>query len=194
MKALYDTLGFIPEDIINSVAKMLMDNEDVVVLDNGNKIALRRFYDLEKNIMRELIRLQIGYVEIEESDDEEEVLESELHKDYVPRSFNISNWEKIVKKVEDQQGFSFTDEQKSAIKLSLDNHVMALTGLAGAGKTSTANGICSLYDDYSIIACALSGKASVRITEATGLPASTIHRTLGYSMDNSLLIKRISWQ
>lgn len=181
MKALYDTLGFIPEDIINSVAKMLMDNEDVVVLNNGNKIALRRFYDLEKNIMRELIRLQIGYVEIEESDDEEEVLESELHKDYIPRSFNISNWEKIVKKVEDQQGFSFTDEQKSAIKLSLDNHVMALTGLAGAGKTSTANGICSLYDDYSIIACALSGKASVRITEATGLPASTIHRTLGYS-------------
>lgn len=57
---------------------------------------------------------------------------------------------------------------------------MALTGLAGAGKTSTANGICSLYNNYNILACALSGKASVRITEATGLPASTIHRALGY--------------
>ncbi len=85
-----------------------------------------------------------------------------------------------MEKVEEKQGFSFTDEQKSAIKLSLDNYVMALTGLAGAGKTSTANGICSLYDNYNIMACALSGKASVRITEATGLPASTIHRALGY--------------
>ena len=262
MKALYDTLGFVPEDVVNNVAKMLMDNEDVVVLDNGNKIALKKFYDLEQNIMLELMRLQIGYIKIEESEktnnetsedgthiesdgSTEESIDIELinvncfvrklpkgqtasegakrlaekygyhleenetfvrpfirggieefeddwegfdfskskvsiYDDYVPKSFNISNWEEIVNKVEEKQGFAFTNEQRAAIKLSLDNNVMALTGLAGAGKTSTANGICSLYDNYSIIACALSGKASVRITEATGLPASTIHRTLGY--------------
>ena len=178
MKALYDTLGFVPEEVVNATAKSMIDNEDVVVLENGSKIALKRFYDLEKNIMGELIRLQIGRIKVIESDFDE--FESELHKDYIPKSFNIGNWETIIQRVEENQGFSFTDEQKSAIKLSLDNHVMALTGLAGAGKTSTANGICSLYDNYNILACALSGKASVRITEATGLPASTIHRALGY--------------
>lgn len=178
MKALYDILGFVPEEVVNATAKQMMDNEDVVVLDNGSKIALKRFYDLEKNIMNELLRLQIGHIKIIESDSDD--LESELHKDYIPKSFNIGNWENIIQKVEEKQGFTFTDEQKAAIKLSLDNHVMALTGLAGAGKTSTANGICSLYDNYNILACALSGKASVRITEATGLPASTIHRALGY--------------
>ena len=155
----------------------MIDNEDVVVLENGSKIALKRFYDLEKNIMGELLRLQIGRIKVIESDFDE--FESELHKDYIPKSFNIGNWETIIQRVEENQGFSFTDEQKSAIKLSLDNHVMALTGLAGAGKTSTANGICSLYDNYNILACALSGKASVRITEATGLPRST-PQTLGY--------------
>lgn len=178
MKALYDTLGFVPEEVVNATAKSMIDNEDVVVLENGSKIALKRFYDLEKNIMGELLRLQIGRIKVIESDFDE--FESELHKDYIPKSFNIGNWEIIIQRVEENQGFSFTDEQKSAIKLSLDNHVMALTGLAGAGKTSTANGICSLYDNYNILACALSGKASVRITEATGLPASTIHRALGY--------------
>lgn len=178
MKALYDTLGFVPEEVVNATAKSMIDNKDVVVLDNGSKIALKRFYDLEKNIMNELLRLQIGRIKVVESDFDE--FESELHKDYIPKSFNIGNWETIIQRVEENQGFSFTDEQKSAIKLSLDNHVMALTGLAGAGKTSTANGICSLYDNYNILACALSGKASVRITEATGLPASTIHRALGY--------------
>lgn len=178
MKALYDTLGFVPEEVVNATAKSMIDNEDVVVLDKGSKIALKRFYDLEKNIMGELLRLQIGRIKVIESDFDE--FESELHKDYIPKSFNIGNWETIIQRVEENQGFSFTDEQKSAIKLSLDNHVMALTGLAGAGKTSTANGICSLYDNYNILACALSGKASVRITEATGLPASTIHRALGY--------------
>lgn len=178
MKALYDTLGFVPEEVVNATAKQMIDNEDVVVLENGTKIALKRFYDLEKNIMNELLRLQIGRIKVIESDTDE--FESELHKDYIPKSFNIGNWETIIQKVEEEQGFTFTDEQKAAIKLSLDNHVMALTGLAGAGKTSTANGICSLYDNYNILACALSGKASVRITEATGLPASTIHRALGY--------------
>lgn len=178
MKALYDTLGFVPEEVVNATAKQMIDNEDVVVLENGTKIALKRFYDLEKNIMNELLRLQIGRIKVIESDTDE--FESELHKDYIPKSFNIGNWETIIQRVEGEQGFTFTDEQKAAIKLSLDNHVMALTGLAGAGKTSTANGICSLYDNYNILACALSGKASVRITEATGLPASTIHRALGY--------------
>ena len=178
MKALYDTLGFVPEEVVNATAKQMIDNEDVVVLENGTKIALKRFYDLEKNIMNELLRLQIGRIKVIESDTDE--FESELHKDYIPKSFNIGNWETIIQRVEEEQGFTFTDEQKAAIKLSLDNHVMALTGLAGAGKTSTANGICSLYDNYNILACALSGKASVRITEATGLPASTIHRALGY--------------
>ena len=187
MKALYDTLGFVPEEVVNATAKSMIDNEDVVVLENGSKIALKRFYDLEKNIMSELLRLQIGRIKVIESDFDE--FESELHKDYIPKSFNIGNWETIIQRVEENQGFAFTDEQKSAIKLSLDNHVMALTGLAGAGKTSTANGICSLYDNYNILACALSGKASVRITEATGLPASTIHRALGYQNGTFLFNK-----
>ena len=177
MKALYDTLGFVPEEIINATAKQMIDNNDVVVLDNGSKIALKKFYDLEKNIMNELFRLQIGLVKVVENDSNKV---DSIHDDYVPKSFNIGNWETITENVEEKQGFMFTDEQRAAIKLSLDNHVMALTGGAGVGKTSTANGICSLYSGYSILACALSGKASVRITEATGLPASTIHRALGY--------------
>lgn len=186
MKALYDTLGFVPEEIVMSTAKLMMENNDVVVIENGSKIALKKYYDLEQNIANELVRLEIGLVKVVESEfdetaDDNEDEDSELHKDYIPKSFNISNWESIIKNVEEVQGFEFTDEQRGAIKLSLDNNVMALTGLAGAGKTSTANGICSLYDEYSIVACALSGKASVRITEATGLPASTIHRALGYS-------------
>lgn len=187
MKALYDTLGFIPEEIINATAKQMIDNKDVVVLDNGSKIALKKFYDLEKNIMNELFRLQIGLVKVVENDSNKV---NSIHDDYIPRSFNIGNWETITENVEEKQGFMFTDEQRAAIKLSLDNHVMALTGGAGVGKTSTANGICSLYSGYSILACALSGKASVRITEATGLPASTIHRALGYQNGEFMFNKK----
>ena len=76
MRALYDTLGFVPEEVINKTAKMMIENKDVVVLDNGNKIALKKFYELESNIMNELIRLQIGRVEIVETKDENDFDES----------------------------------------------------------------------------------------------------------------------
>ena len=178
MKALYDTLGFVPEDVINTVATIMLDNKDIIVLEQGNTIALTKFYNLENKICNELIRLQIGNVKIQESDGVEECKESNK---YIPKQFNSQNWKSIVKDVELQQGFEFTEEQKKAIELSLNNNVIAITGAAGCGKTSTANGICSIYkNDHSILACALSGKASVRITEATSLSASTIHRALGY--------------
>ena len=141
MQALYDTLGFVPEEIVMNTAKNMIDNEDVVVLDNGNKIALKRFYKLEENIMNELIRLQIGRVEIEETDDVEwEEFEDQddliyeledIHKDYIPKSFNINNWENLIKEVEEKQGFQFTEEQMKAIKLSLNNNVITITGSAG---------------------------------------------------------------
>ena len=186
MKELYDTLGYVPEEVINATAKSMMDNNDVVVLDDGNKIALKYYYTLEENIAKELLRLKSGISEIE---DENEIEENELDfiddliikpEPYKPKSFDISNWKDVIEQVEEEQGYDFTEEQYNAIETSLNNFVMALTGGAGVGKTSTANGICRLYNDYEILAVALSGKASVRITEATGLPAKTIHRGLNY--------------
>ena len=58
---------------------------------------------------------------------------------------------------------------------------MALTGLAGSGKTSTIKGMVGLFkENYSCIGCSLSGKASLRITEGSGLEAMTIHRLLQF--------------
>lgn len=181
MKALYDTLGFVPEDVVNSTAKLLIENNDVVVTDNGNKISLKKYYDLEKNIMNELMRLQIGRIEVVES----EPIDEDDEFKYIPKQFHISQeqFETNVKKIEESQGFDFTDEQRNAIKLGVENNVITITGSAGTGKSATANGILNLFPDANVVACALSGKAAVRITEATGLDASTIHRALGYSND-----------
>ena len=93
MKVLYDTLGFVPEEVVNATAKQMIDKEDVIVLDNGSKIALKKFYNLENNIMKELMRLQIGLIKIVENDSDE----VSIHDDYIPKSFNIGNWESIIK-------------------------------------------------------------------------------------------------
>lgn len=180
MKNLYETLGFVPEASVIEAAKDMVNSHTVITLENGNIIALKHFRDLEKNIMRELYRLQNGRGKNDEHVERvtKDKYGSEI-KQYVPPRFDIWDWRKIIKDVETEQGFEFTEEQLNAIELILDNNVLAITGVAGSGKTSVAKGILSLYDMYSVSACALSGKASVRITEATGYDASTIHRLLG---------------
>lgn len=118
MSALYDSLGFVPEDVVNAVAKSMIEDKDVIVLNNGVKVALKKFYDLEKNIMNELFRLQIGRVKVIEKNFGKNI--SVQNEDYIPKTFNITNWQAILQEVEAMQGFEFTDEQKAAIKLSLD--------------------------------------------------------------------------
>ena len=88
--------------------------------------------------------------------------------------------EKAIKESEEQQGFEFTDEQKDVIKKATEENVIVISGLSGTGKTTITRAILNTYKNYSIGCAALSAKASQRITEATGFPASTIHRMLGW--------------
>lgn len=72
--------------------------------------------------------------------------------------------------------------QIQAIKNSLLNNISILTGNPGTGKTFTTNLIVkciqSIKKNAKISLLAPTGKASERITELTGLKASTIHRGL----------------
>lgn len=172
IKQLYDNLDYVPEESIAKAAQDMIEKNTVWVSEDGDKIALMRYYNLENSICNELIRLINGTPDNPETQDT---------TSYKPRDFSIDNPEEIINSVEEEQGFEFTDEQKQAIYTCLENRVIAITGSAGTGKTSTAKGICTIFKGYNVVQMALSGKAAVRLSEATGLPASTIHRALGYS-------------
>jgi exodeoxyribonuclease-5 len=83
---------------------------------------------------------------------------------------------------------SLTEAQQKAVEIAkklsrrvLDGHgtsVGVLTGYAGTGKTTVIRAISNLVG--SSVVLAPTGKAAMRVTEATGLPASTIHRWLYY--------------
>ncbi len=89
--------------------------------------------------------------------------------------------DKGIYEAEQEQGFTYTDEQKEHIIKMCSQNVVLLSGLAGTGKTTILRAVLKIYKNYSIGCCALSAKAAQRITEATGCPASTIHRLLGFN-------------
>ncbi len=76
-------------------------------------------------------------------------------------------------------GVTFSEEQIEALQISLDERLLIITGGPGCGKTTIVRGICALFRDKEIVLCAPTGKAAQRMSEVSGLPASTIHRLLG---------------
>lgn len=84
--------------------------------------------------------------------------------------------------IEKITGMSYDDIQADAIRKAATAKVMVLTGGPGTGKTTTTHGIISAYKAYGlkILLAAPTGRASKRMTEATGMEAKTIHRLLEF--------------
>ena len=74
-------------------------------------------------------------------------------------------------------------EQESAIRTTLSHPVSILTGGPGTGKTTAIQALITALEVKNLRYALASptGRAAKRLSEATGRPASTIHRLLGFS-------------
>lgn len=81
---------------------------------------------------------------------------------------------------------SLSQEQERAVLAcsDVDSRLICVTGAAGTGKTTILK---LAYEElvtvgHSVVLCAPTGRAAKRITEATGIEASTIHKLLRFPM------------
>lgn len=79
--------------------------------------------------------------------------------------------------------YECSEEQYQAVLMALTEPISLLTGGPGTGKTTTLKTlIVAAFDNHiPTTLMAPTGKAAARMTEATGYPASTIHRRLRIS-------------
>ena len=141
------------------LVEQLYNNNNFLYID-GNKIGLRYYRQLELNIFNILV---------------------DKTKYTNPRfNFTDKEIEIAIKQAEEEQGFCYVETQRDIIYKTLKNDVAIISGKSGTGKTSTSRAFLKAYTNknFSISAMALSAKAAQRITEATNLPATTIHRGL----------------
>lgn len=159
-------LGVSQLDLFRTALYELDQNEKIWWDDNKTKIALLRLRRIEEQIADELLRLSLA-------------------EPLLPKTGeSISS---ILRSIEKEQGWEFTEEQKQAVETTLDNNVSIITGSAGTGKSSTVSGVLRVLGDYCFAQCALSGRAAARLTEITQHEGMTIHRLLGFTVGGGFL-------
>lgn len=160
-----------PQDIANQLLELAKQEK---VVGDEQRIYLKSLYDAEWQIAEHFQRLLQGG----EDDDR----------------FNDEAIAKQVRIVEKQADIVYDDSQTAALTAAVKAKVMLLTGGPGTGKTTIIRGLVNLYarlhevsldineykeQPFPILLAAPTGRAAKRMSESTGLPASTIHRLLG---------------
>ena len=84
--------------------------------------------------------------------------------------------------LEEELNLSLSEQQRTAVLSALHEGVQVITGGPGTGKTTIIRFIvhAMLQAGFSVALAAPTGRAAKRMTEATGMDASTLHRLLEY--------------
>ena len=156
------------EQLLGTAAELLDVGEEAIgavladmagagdVITDGDAIYLPPFHYAECGVARRLLALRNGNGSLFPEDEPE-----------LPRG----------------EGIVYDETQLEAVRLALKSKVMVLTGGPGTGKTTTTKAIIGALrsSGMKVLLAAPTGRASKRMSEATGMEARTIHRMLEYN-------------
>ena len=144
------------EPIRQAIAEMIISEN---LIRENEAIYLPPFYHSERGTAKKLLELMHGQG---------------------PTLFNM---QADIQAIEKASGIRYDEVQIAAIEQAVRSKVMVLTGGPGTGKTTTTQGIISAYKTAGmrILLAAPTGRASKRMSEATGMEAKTIHRLLEFN-------------
>ena len=149
------TIDEVEDSIIHLKAK-----GEVVIEERQDEVEwvyLESFYNTEMAISNRLIKL-----------------------DNAQNSKKVKGIEEEIEKVESQNAIELSEKQKEAIKAVNNNNVTIITGGPGTGKTTIIKSIIEIYikQNNKIVLAAPTGRAAKRMTQMSGMEASTLHRLL----------------
>ncbi len=168
-----ETINYLKQTIDSELFLEYLDNlkkEGKIVVEN-NCYYLKSIYEAEVNIVKK-IRILNGIPPVKHKKIDEYITALEVSNNII-----------------------YNDKQKKAITKAMEDNLLIITGGPGTGKTTIIKAITSLYQQLNglkydklveeVALLAPTGRASKRMSEATLLPAMTIHRFLKWNKDSN---------
>ncbi|MBZ0156207.1 MAG: ATP-dependent RecD-like DNA helicase [Alphaproteobacteria bacterium] len=155
------------ELIVQAVAALALEKRVMIedingeeIKENNKAVFLTKFHVSETGVAQSLMKLR--------------------NADKALRPFAA---DKALAWVQGELGITLAENQAKAVQEALRHKVMVITGGPGTGKTTIIKSIVKIYGrlGQKILLAAPTGRASKRMTEATGLEAKTLHRLLEFS-------------
>jgi len=149
-----------PEKLDYLLVKLIKDKKIII---EDKRYYLKKFYEAEKYITERLCFLND-----------------------MPIVGNTS-----IKKYLDNSKITYDDIQIKAIDAGINNNITIITGGPGTGKTTIIKAIVTILKeanklkDTDIALLAPTGRAAKKMMESAGVPASTIHKYLGWDKDTN---------
>jgi len=147
----------------------LLENEkkiEIVDKNNIKRVYLKNIYEDEKYVCEKLLQLK----------DSKRKNEAEI--------LNLNNNELTdrIERISYENGIDLDEIQTDAVKKSITEKILIITGSPGTGKSTILNIVIKFFQQQNkkVIAAAPTGRASKRLSQTTSIEAKTIHRLLKY--------------
>lgn len=172
--------SFLPEEKLCTATSQLLSVEPETIREG-----IARAREGEKIVTDVLAGIQVDYLP--------QLYEAEKYcadrlLEFAAHSFpEESGLDRLMRGVASHSGLNYSSQQEQAIREAATSGLLIITGGPGTGKTTVLNGILSLFRDMRLrcLLAAPTGRAAKRLTEVTGEDASTIHRLLEASIDQT---------
>ncbi len=156
---------------IRSAISGLVDDGKITKRCDSDRIYLKNIYDDEVTTAMKLIKIR----DYKENGNDKKSLEASLLNDNNTIGAEVD----IIAGIKE---IELDETQTDAVKKAVTEKLLIITGSPGTGKSTILNIIIEYYrrNEKKVLIAAPTGRASKRLTEATGVEAKTIHRLLKY--------------
>jgi exodeoxyribonuclease V alpha subunit len=164
LAAASDMLGLPSHKIMDALMNQERASNALLVIDEQQRCYTPEMLRTEQQLAHGLHRLMTGH-------------------SHIASNIKTLDWQAIF----DNATFKPTDEQQEAVRFLLENKVSVLAGGAGVGKSTVQRLVLDALHRAGvkrIDLCAPTGKAAKRLSETSGMQATTVHRLVNWLMKN----------
>ncbi len=157
-----------------ALEELHQESKIICTQDSQPRVYLKDLYDAEIHVAGKLKRLW-------NSETDQQVLSAD----------SIAS---LTEKIASENKITLDPIQKKAIIGAVTEKILVITGSPGTGKSTILNFVLMLLQTYNqkVFMAAPTGRASKRLSEATGKEAKTIHRLLKYNPKKNRFMKNES--